>query len=540
MNRVMKLSFVCASLFAFIYADAQVIESVSFTPAKTGKYDTIVTKSHTSFVGDLAVNDINGLGDKLILDTNSKLPISSGSSTIFGAGRDVYMVVNGFLPKFNTIKIGDKGNFYNIKDIEIKNLKVKQIYGSTTNFSNTSVVLAEDGSIEFNGVVMNNPGCDIKWVQLPAYKISEDYSGPSGTVSSNPTKYWIAYCEVTTQNTSGSWTGTVEDARLVGTCTDGWDGTETGSNGCTYNSNATSGTFTCSSRTIAKCTSPVLQGTPLPNNISENSCTNRTDVSTSFSGEYRANWTNVAKCNGYQRPKAVEIYNQTIPATTNSYRLRLPSSNITVKCLHNMSNASETVKENYRIGLRKAFCGFSASTSTAADNAIRNFHGSGCINSTTTNVPQEFCADLYGSGYDPITLSNNTICSTIAARNTSLGHNTFRCIKKGPSDKNYKAYMEKKCSSKKATIETCKASWVCNGVRRCPKAKIRYEDKEYDQVFNSPWENNYDDMGGLVFLDCLSSEALKNAPAYDSSKYRIKYLNQVEEDGKILTCTYTE
>lgn len=476
MNKIIKISFVCASLFAFVNAQAQVIESVSYTPAKTGNYQTVATKSVTSFAGNLNVTDeIRGLGFKLNLDTGSNLPFAT--NTTLGASRDVYMLRTPAVT--GTTALGMGGNLYTTNNTTVTNSKVNRIYGGDTNFSNVGGLLTNNGILKFNGVEMKNPKCNIRWVKLPAYTENNDYPDQS-----NPTAhdYWFAYCGTVDPDPNnpdgGEWHITTENATLLGTCTAGWDGAvqESGEsndapNKCFYNQGATKSSFTCTAQTLRRCTGSVVYGWPLATTTVDGKgldymCKYREDKITKTLAGYEADWNDKAKCGGNAtpRPKAVPVYNQSIPAS--ELKVKGALGKIQSQCSSSNSGGSYSVAvARMKIGWRKLFCGFWANDPAEAETQMKGMKHATCEG---TNITTPYCEDLYGAGYNISglnALSNEQICQGIKDKTpTGINVNNFTCIKVGPDRDKYKAIRAKTCNKyMQATYEKCTTK--CNDTR---------------------------------------------------------------------------
>ena len=251
--KISKMALVFTLLFSCVCGlKAQVIESVAYTPTKSGNYGTITTKSLAVFGGDVSVDNgqgtITGLGEKFVLDTKGFNNISLGS------GRDVYSTVTTV--STGTTRIAGTLNTTNSTTITTLSAPSGDIYGGDTYFPKTAVTLNRAGVLEIHDVTMNNPKCQIQWVQLPAYTQTEDYDHFTATESNpnpTPTLYWFAFCEPTAgeDTTSGRWETSTRTAKVLGTCTDGWDGgvylegnSPTSDKPCTYTAGHLSGTFT--------------------------------------------------------------------------------------------------------------------------------------------------------------------------------------------------------------------------------------------------------------------------------------------------------
>lgn len=230
MKKLIKLSFIFVLLSIFVKAQAQVIESVSFTPAKTGNYETIATKSVTHFSSGLQADHIMAFGQKLTLDTQNFMPFMPGTGTsddsvTLNVARDYYG--RGVSSLTSNAKVGYGGKLYTIRDAVITNSKADIVYGGDTNFGKITSNLQDTGILYIDNVQMNNPGCAIKWVKLLATDTAHDYSDTSNTASF--TDYWFAYCDYSGGGNSGggpAWIGSsVGGFSAIATCSgNAWDG----------------------------------------------------------------------------------------------------------------------------------------------------------------------------------------------------------------------------------------------------------------------------------------------------------------------------
>lgn len=216
MNKTVKISFICAFLFAFVNVQAQVIESVSFTPAKTGNYKTIATKSVTSFKGNLTADNVTAHGYELYLRAGV-YPFADGIN--ISSGKDTYMSEGA---KITNTNIGSGGKiFVSSENVTIKDSILNTIHGRNVDFPKTEGLLTYNGILDLQGVKMRNPRCDIKWIKLLAYRLVDNETEASG----NPRHYWFAYCADEDVNVNeeepevtNDWTSTRTTFNGLSTC----------------------------------------------------------------------------------------------------------------------------------------------------------------------------------------------------------------------------------------------------------------------------------------------------------------------------------
>ncbi len=527
MNKIAKISFVCASLFAFVNAQAQIIESVSFTPAKKGNYRTLATKSVTSFAGNLEVNEIFAHGQKLTLDTGSVVPFNG---TTFSVSRDVYMpsaTVSG-----NT-SIGSGGKVITTQDSTITNSKVDLIHGGNSDFNKVNGLLTTNGALNIDNVKMSNPKCDIQWIRLPAFTVNNDYFSASPSAAKD---FWFAVCGSAAEEVipEGYWQISHEHATLLGTCTAGWDGSSTshqdtyhtnlvGSSPCTHGQDSKTSMFICSNQTVTKCTSNVSYGNKLyGTNNNAYSCCNH--VSAQIVA-YSANWNDTLKCPTIidkPRPLAEPMYEYTY-------------SNTDVVAPRYCSNWKKYLTQKFR----RKFCGFSGTSESAATQNIKDFRHASCTGEDISSIG--YCEDLYGDTYTNL-LSDEEICVGINSRYPNLINNsakTFKCIKKGPYADRYSAFRGQLCKDDVETDTTTQCTIANNCPTRC-KASDRYFST-FTWTRSRPCQpiNFYDNY---TRGSCTAGHEGDNTAFTESTAPggSIVYLEQVVSDGDILVCNWHE
>jgi|GEM_PF-2626023 hypothetical protein len=214
--KIFKTTFVFVLFFLCVCSlTAQVMETVTYTPSKSGRYGTITTKSLATFAGDVNVGSgqgqITGFGDKFVID--AKQGYSAGTySAVFSAGRDIFTSVTA-AP--SGAYVGGSLNTTQNSTVGQLNAQRTVIYAGDANFTNSSVKVNKAGILEIDRVKMKNPNCDIKWVKLPAYKENADYGA---VTNPTPTYYWFAYCDSDTNVVPNDWNANITTINALGTC----------------------------------------------------------------------------------------------------------------------------------------------------------------------------------------------------------------------------------------------------------------------------------------------------------------------------------
>lgn len=239
--KIFKTTFVFILFFFCVCTlSAQVMESVAYTPSKTGRYGTLTTRSIALFSSDLEVTDgVVGLGEKLTFDS-----ATYSSDTTLSAERDIYSAVTA-APTSAYIS-GTLDTNKNVTYSELINSPQAVVYGGDTNFSNSKIAINKRGTFEIDNVKMKNPKCDIKWMKLNAFTSSTPPDENSGT-------YWFAYCDSDTNATpdDNEWSATISTINALGTCL-------SHSGGCgedTSNTSLFKKYFTCDNIAVYQCTS---------------------------------------------------------------------------------------------------------------------------------------------------------------------------------------------------------------------------------------------------------------------------------------------
>lgn len=491
-TKSIKLASVFFLLFACVFAKAQVLESVSYTPAKAGKYNSLASKSLTVFNGDVeVVNETLGKGEMLKINAeNSSLSFDNNTTdSVISAGRDFYYYT---YDSINNITIHG-GTVNNLKPAMIEFAPVaRQIYGTGIDFPNITAVLnGTGGKLNIDHVLMENPYCSLQWVRLPAYDINDEVK-----------EYWFAYCEynpcenpnapyycngscqecpcgqvnIAAEGESpicGTWQASAERAVLLGTCTDGWDGSTVASgsanttNACVYDSlnTAYNGHFTCTSQTISRCESLTVNNNY--NNIYGRNCASR--LFPMSAGTYtRRQPEDKVNCSGTYSYLASAVKDE----RTQGHYVASPSElTISDLCTSRFTSAeSAAILEAYRTGIRKSFCGFEGTNDESANtyiqnNILNNNYGT-CATSVAGFRAPPSCNDYLTAGY----IRTLTDRIDVAALCQEMSHhssfsldddNNFSCILNGPDINSYKAIRVSPCKTISVEYESCTPE-TCN------------------------------------------------------------------------------
>ncbi len=554
--RIFKTALVFTLFFSCVCSlTAQVIESVAYTPTKSGNYGNITTKSVAVFSGDVNADTITGLGDKFTLDTKGYTPGSIGSA------RDVYTTVTAT----PTGEAFVSGMINTVNNTSITNLKASSgtVYGNDVNFTNSSIVINQAGEMEIHDVTMKNPKCNVRWVSLPAYTQNNDYD-----TTSNPTPqyYSFAYCEAAPGDDDGSTSeptlhASIENATLLGTCTAGWNGERGGVeytpancsiNKCCINRgslyNALKSSFLCTASIVKKCSNSITYGPELENNPQyQTPCQDRPKTLLSFPQPiYGPNWNNKGKCNGiYNRPLAVEIKNEFVSAN------EFVASNINVV----NNNSSCKVKEQMlSYSIHQLYCGIEvaqgAETISAWNSKIKALKHASCQGE---NLSYSYCSDLYGNTYDD-SLSKEAICEGIKTANPAgIDVNDFTCIKKGPNRRGYSAMRVARCNDHTETASNSKTQ-MCksNHVHQCGNTSTKrcssinnstyYDEVQYRKI-TCPYKGNatnsiyrcrsFGDLNDICNWQGLSDHSIMNIESDETV-----YFEQPVSNGELLTCKW--
>lgn len=489
-TKSIKLASVFFLLFACVFAKAQVLESVSYTPAKAGKYNALASKSLTVFNGDVeVVNETIGKGEMLKINAeNSSLSFDNDTTNnTISAARDFYYYTHDSIGNI-TIQGGTVNNL-SPANIEFAP-EARQIYGTRIEFPNITAVLNEtSGKLNIDHVLMENPQCSLKWVRLPAYDI---YNSENN--------YWFAYCEYNPCNSSstpyycngvcqecpcgqvniaanggspicGTWQASAERAVLLGTCTAGWNGTVADSNSsnttnaCIYDSlnTAYNGHFTCTNQTISRCASLTVNNNY--NNIYGQNCANR--LSPESAGTYtRLQPEDRVSCRGTGNTNYSYLASAVMNERTQGKYVASPSElTISDLCIPRFTSAvSAAILEAYRTGIRKSFCGFKGTNDVSANayiqNHILNNKYSTCYTSVQGFSAPPSCNDYLPAEYIRTLTDRINVMALCQEMSHHSGfsldnNNNFSCMLNGPDINSYKAIRVSPCDTINVEYESC-------------------------------------------------------------------------------------
>lgn len=458
MKKLIKLSFTFVLLAIFVKAQAQVIESVSFTPAKTGSYETIATRSVTYFGSGLRADHITAFGQKLTLDTpNNALFMSgtSGDAVILNVARDYYGAAVS--SSTNDVKIGYGGKLYTTSNATITNSKADVVYGGDTNFAKITSTLQDNSTLYIDNVQMNNPGCAIKWVKLPATDTAHDYSDTSNTASF--TNYWFAYCDYSAGSSptvGENWLATTTSFNGIAFCNAGFSAY----NDCTrtYNSEGKIATssFNCTDIKTYKCNSSYQMSNIISSSGYDN-CVPTSKIAIFDEESPLYGDGSYATCAGAIRrfPAKWEYYG--------GYGDKVVGYPVaSFDCREDYCNSSEipTITKNLFNRDNALFCGFAEtgvggnyqSHGAKAFVAVKNYPY--CHNKTQL----ESCWEKAGVSYSTYSgwqnYSDAQLCQAIATANTSVG-TSFSCVKNTPAPSTYQAFRVAPCVTGTKTFKKC-------------------------------------------------------------------------------------
>lgn len=530
--KTLKITFVFTLLFSCVCSlTAQVIESVAYTPTKSGNYSNITTRSLAVFEGDVNADTITGLGDKFTLDTKGYTPGAVGSN------RDVYSAVTA-VPTGEAF-ISGMINTVNNTSITLLKASSGTVYGGDVNFANSPIAINQAGEMEIHDVTMKNPKCNVRWVSLPAYTQDHDYD-----TEANPTPqyYKFAYCDPSAGDDDGStssgWETNVRTAKLLGTCTDGWDGGVNleGSSGatsehpCTYTAGHLSGSFTCSAYSIKECEGSIYISYPTEYT---KGCAQRDSsyYTTTYKGE-TPEWNNTKKCHSASTtfyPHALSVYSKNL-----SRNDQFIISTEMPQIFRWGDNCQNTNSNTFRYRLWdqwfELFCGYHGSSGGTAGDSKHNIQAklaNKSCNGQVTNY--KYCEDLYGSGYEVggiNALADEQICQKIKDNNPSgINVNDFTCIKRGLPRNGYTAARARNCNNHHTVeFEHCKVTH-CNKTQ-CPNihSSTNYEYRTMTTVK----DNFFGFEDPFAFIDCSVDG---NIPATQKTIYF-----EQTDDAELLSC----
>ena len=598
--KTLKISSVLLILFACVFAKAQVIESVSYTPAKSGKYSNLATKNLTVFNGSVDVGtSLIGRGEVLQIDVASSQNISFASDAQINSAKDLYLISD--IASLPSLSVSKDGKFISTVDTTVAFApQATEISGGDVNFGSVTASLASDGKLNIDTVRMENPNCTLKWVKLPAYTQSKAVGSAE---SANLGHYWFAYCDYSpcpdgqyfysnachlcplgktniastgqTPNCVTITTALEDNVTMVGTCSAGWDGTTCLEGGtcsntsCVYGNGSRTGdsyirgSFTCSSQVVKKCTLNELRFTSLSqrygsfcNHYDERSTTESRIVK-SLSGKKKTSTT--VSCKARNDGFVVEsVYNEAVNPSFSgllkgkSYYIADPTESGSFICTRGSLGQNQWALLNifHSEGIRKTFCGFGGTSASAANTDIKDKILSAsasvsCVTGTEVGLNNyPYCSDLLVNSSSFRTDIHNAsgrkeICAAIKQTYTGTLGNSFTCIWKGPELNKYKAARAAECGTFQEGYDKCVAPVSCTitGQEFCPKKDLS-EGSVRNVMKKRPWDTNSADSEWVIENCANWQDAIANFRAPRSTDTTI-YLPQVVNDGSLLSCAFS-
>lgn len=598
-TKTLKISSVLLILFACVFAKAQVIESVSYTPAKSGKYSNLATKNLTVFNGSVDVGtSLIGRGEVLQIDVASSQNISFASGAKINSAKDLYLISD--IAALPSLSVSKDGKFISTVDTTVAFApQATEISGGDVNFGSVTASLATDGKLNIDTVRMENPNCTLKWVKLPAYTQSK---AVGSAASANLGHYWFAYCDYSpcpdgqyfysnachlcplgktniapigqTPNCVTITTALEDNITMVGTCSAGWDGTtclegaNCSDNACVYGNGSGQnfyirGSFTCSSQVVKRCTlsTQFLKGTTLSNkygsfcNYYNANSTTASRIVKTYAGDKKTDTK--TNCNHLVGKVVESVYNEAVNPSFSgllndkSYYIADPTEDNNFTCTTgNLGQWAAMAKFFRPEGIRKTFCGFSGTSASDANTDIKNN-----ILSASTSVSCEagtevglnnypYCSDLLANAPEPRTEIHNAsgrkeICAAIKQTYTGTLGNSFTCIWKGPKLNKYKAARAAQCGTFQEYYDKCNAALGCTStnISFCPN-KDQSTMSFRNVMKKRPWDTDSADSEWVI-SDCANWQtAVTNFRAPRSTDTTI-YLPQVINDGSLLSCAFS-
>lgn len=454
---------------------AQVMEMVSYTPSPSGSYNTISAKGDVQLAGDLNAPIITAVGEQLDLTVTTAL--NNGSATSFTSGKDIYK-------KKALTSIGSLGVYQGQLNINAGNTSITGaiagnpiMSANTVSMSGVNVNLSPNGVLMIDNVPMTNPNCQIKWVNLPAYRLNEANEEETdeyyfATCDDVPDydenqKYSCSYgpyqacpCgQIETTNGCKRLRAYINETPAIATCTSGFDNTsalwdetvQDTEKKCEFTSSGSAWTsqFRCSSITMQTCKYPYYY-------TNEYSGL-RTSAEMANPRKIYVRDTNAsapaAQCGGALRSAAdvaKEFYYTDDPAGTNagsyiSYpiqQLNIPSDQ--------MGSLTQTQLNDFKTSTFAMYCGFN-SVPEILDAMQNNPHctTSGnigpCPNSILNNANKNF-------------LTPAELCSMVpyASFNSS---NNYECALDYPNNTDFQAYRVINYNITSQSVNKCE---TCN------------------------------------------------------------------------------
>lgn len=552
--KIFKTTFVFILFFFCVCTlSAQVMESVAYTPSKTGRYGTLTTRSIALFSSDLEVTDgVVGLGEKLTFDSAT---YSSTSGTTLSAERDIYSAVTA-APTSAYIS-GTLDTNKNVTYSELINSPQAVVYGGDTNFSNSKIAINKRGTFEIDNVKMKNPKCDIKWMKLNAFTSSTPPDESSGT-------YWFAYCDSDTNATpdDNEWSATISTINALGTCL-------SHSGACvedtTSNTSLFKKYFTCDNIAVYQCTSGYSTRDEFASY--KNAISNPHDLWVNELNSGRGNGWCAGAMRRYPatRVKYGGDVSELVPIPVDSGRDRCGYSSRTLEAYCGLElQRSGTTSSHYR--------------SYAQDAYYKMKHNDICTYSTQKLT---LCHELGNysynewvtvmADYNNHTHSTEDLCNSIAERSGST-MSSFSCVMDVPSPTSFTYYKSAKTVITEKSYYRCKNGhcysdggaylngdqlWAEGEYCRQREGPYNYRVEDYPTGYvtatgegypNAYWaaiQGEYGKVGISGYVTnpnstqntyCPYGEA-PSLPPFGGYTYRTHYLNKKMQNTSILNCS---
>lgn len=542
--KIFKTTFVFILFFFCVCTlSAQVMESVAYTPSKTGRYGTLTTRSIALFSSDLNVTDgVVGLGEKLTFDSDT---YSSPSGTTLSAERDIYSAVTA-APTSAYIS-GTLDTNRNVTYSELINSPQAVVYGGDTNFSNSKIAINKRGTFEIDNVKMKNPNCDIKWMKLNAFTSSTPPDENSGT-------YWFAYCDGTGTTTpnNNEWSATISTINAIGTCL-------SHSGGCVEdpsNSNLHKRRFTCDDIAVYQCTSGYSTRDELA--LYKNAKSNPKDL---WVNDLNSSQTKNGWCDGLSRrfPATRVKYggevSELVPIPVDSGKDECGYSSRTLEAYCGLEfNRAGTTSSQYR--------------SYAQDAYYKMKHNDICTHSTQKLT---LCHELgkysynkwetYMTDYKNHTRSTEDLCNLIETGHGST-MSSFSCVMDVPNPTSFTYYKSTKTVLTEKSYYRCKNGhcyssggaylngnqvWGKGEYCKMREGPYNYSVEDYPAGYvtatregypNAYWAGIQGEYGkvGISEPYCTYGKA-PSLPAFGGYTYRTHYLNKKMQNTSILNCS---
>jgi hypothetical protein len=543
----MKNSFLKLMLiFSFVLTGlntikAQVIEMVSYTPARAQidydsnyiyRYDNIIVRDlseQSKFDSLTSPNVIAfGLFGITLMGNDDTLTGPQTKTAI-----DLYTDLGN--AKITEVSVGKNGGFYTgEKDVEIDDIATSSINANdVTGFQ--KLTLPATGQLVIDSVVMNNPGCTLTWVDLPATANSEDTASPQFNT------YYFAYC-ASSDATYYPWKGSITEIPAIARCTAGWTNNDISdqpnSPGKCYvgdytNNVITESSFYCDSVAISPCPSGIKYTNRFNYYVTSAARANPNKI------YVESNTSVPAVCNNQARTNVAEpLY--TTDAISNAKYLPYPA--YFVYDQDNCPSSSMKLKND----TRSMYCGFSSeedmdSEIDYAKNIIYALKNEPSCSVATPGTTDE-CQSYLSAG---ISLDNfrhlppEALCDAIYRnRGTSaLSATRFTCVINPPDRTSYQAVRSITSSLTQAQKNVCVDDDMCNtnGHNYCNRTEVQTVKQ---LTTSDDWLNV--DSQGYADYDCKEIEKMEeNGNLTDKKLLALSdstYFPSQEFTAKILSC----